>query len=507
MDQYASCNGSAVTGLSSWAGLATRRIAIVGVCLTVALGSGIADAAATKSAFDEPTDRALAGFAKEGFQPFQLPDADLPHRGDFAPLRVPKPTIGLVPVKRIGGKLFDHPVMRAQYALRSLESYRISGNAAFLARAVAGGNRAIATHVNARGAWWYPYRFGVSIQGTRLSAPWFSAMAQGETLSLFVRLYELTKESKWLDAASGTFASLTLPPTANGPWCTWADANGYLWLEEYPRKPPARSERVLNGSIFAAFGIYDYWRITGDARAASLFDGAATTVAHYAPTTIRVPGAFSFYSIKQHEQTWFYHPVHIRQFLLLHAITRHPSFARLADNFLADWAPSRIHATATITAGTHGTVSLRWPSTHSIPQYLGSGGSGGSAANLTVAETTRVRVNARVSVRGRGIYLRIAAGPQTGRWLPEVAESSYVNGVTARNRYGVTRPLQVEAGTYTGIQITSNGDITASTILETPAATLQINAVAIVNGRKSVMVADGVLAGHWLSLTSTATLD
>lgn len=82
-----------------------------------------------------------------------------------------------------------------------------------------------------------------------LRAPWYSAMAQGEVVSLLVRSSEALQRPKHLDAAVTAAGPLLEPSsgliseTPEGPV-----------LEEYPTEPPAH---VLNGWIFALWGLYD----------------------------------------------------------------------------------------------------------------------------------------------------------------------------------------------------------------------------------------------------------
>ncbi|NJP32587.1 D-glucuronyl C5-epimerase family protein [Micromonospora thermarum] len=75
------------------------------------------------------------------------------------------------------------------------------------------------------------------------------------------------------------------------------DEEGFLWLEEYPVTPGVTGERVLNGHIFALYGVYDYWRLTADSRAVAIFDGAASTLRHHVPASFRAPEWISRYSV------------------------------------------------------------------------------------------------------------------------------------------------------------------------------------------------------------------
>lgn len=228
-----------------------------------------------------------------------------------------------VRVFSLGGTLYQHPVGQAQLALNLLNSYRLNGSAVYLRRAVANAQRLVDTRVEEAGAWFYPYPFDFAVYGDAsllLQAPWFSGLAQSQALSVFVRLFGVTGDPRWKAAADATFASLLVEPTADRPWVTWVDAAGFLWLEEYPRWPVERSERVLNGSIFAAFGVYDYLRLTGDPVAASLVDGQVTTVAHYFDEW-RVPGHPASYSLTHPVQNTHYHSTVVAEFRCLAKLT------------------------------------------------------------------------------------------------------------------------------------------------------------------------------------------
>jgi hypothetical protein len=100
-----------------------------------------------------------------------------------------------VPMCIIGGYRRYHPVGLARLGLKYLYSFRRTGDPLYLDRAerIAAGLKRIA--VSARGAIWFPYRFTFTMHGDRgivNRPPWFSGMAQGLALSLFVRLWERT---------------------------------------------------------------------------------------------------------------------------------------------------------------------------------------------------------------------------------------------------------------------------------------------------------------------------
>ena len=105
-----------------------------------------------------------------------------------------------------------------------------------------------------------PYLFPMSHTYT-LEPPWTSALAQGETVSLLLRAGRAFGEPAFADAAERAAASLVdatsplVATTAEGPV-----------LQEYPTDPPAH---VLNGWIYALFGLYDLGAASADEGSAS----------------------------------------------------------------------------------------------------------------------------------------------------------------------------------------------------------------------------------------------
>jgi len=106
-----------------------------------------------------------------------------------------------------------------------------------------------------------------------LQAPWISAMAQGQAISVFVRAAELTGDESWLDAAQTAFGPLQLTLDQDG--AIFRDGDD-LWLEEYPEDPPSH---VFNGHVFALFGVRDLALATGDKAADETWRAAADTLA------------------------------------------------------------------------------------------------------------------------------------------------------------------------------------------------------------------------------------
>ncbi|WP_174535657.1 D-glucuronyl C5-epimerase family protein [Micromonospora chalcea] len=151
----------------------------------------------------------VSGYARDGFRPQFIPDAGLPYNDSPLAPRV-DPNLHDehgVRLFQYNGQTYDHPVAQAQWGLSNLRTYLANRDRLFLDRAVAQAQRNIDRRVESRSAWWYPYEFDFPrcAQMPMIRAPWFSAMAQGQLLSLFVRLWAATGEQKWRQAADRTF--------------------------------------------------------------------------------------------------------------------------------------------------------------------------------------------------------------------------------------------------------------------------------------------------------------
>jgi len=165
-----------------------------------------------------------------------------------------------------------------------------------------------------------------------LKAPWYSALAQGQGISVLVRAHKESGELKYLNAAHRALACF-YQSTAKGG-VAFTDERGDLWFEEYIVSPPTH---ILNGFIWATWGVYDYFLATGDGSARQLFERAVQTLLHnlnrydlgfwslYEQSGTRLPMVASN----------FYHRLHIVQLRVMHRITGEEEFARVADRWEA----------------------------------------------------------------------------------------------------------------------------------------------------------------------------
>jgi hypothetical protein len=169
-----------------------------------------------------------------------------------------------------------------------------------------------------------------------LNPPWFSAMAQGEGASLLVRAYAETGAEPYAEAARRALLPLEVD-TADGG--VRALLGGSSFPEEYPTRPPSF---VLNGGMFAMWGLYDVGVGLGQSDALDAFHEAVDTLA----TNLHRwdLGYWSRYDLFPHPvpnvASSFYHDLHIKQLRMTHLLAPRPALAETAERW-SDYVASR----------------------------------------------------------------------------------------------------------------------------------------------------------------------
>jgi D-glucuronyl C5-epimerase-like protein len=391
----------------------------------------------------------------------------------------------------VKGRLYNHPVGQASAGPNLLESYRVNHDAAYLARAALNAQRLVDTRVESRGGWFFPfpYRFALHrLQADAQIPPWYSAMAQGQAMSLFVRLYEVTGKASWRRAADKAFTALALPPgKPSQPYVSLVDANGQLWLEEFAKPVSSRNDRTWNGMIFAEYGLWDYYRLTRNADAKAMFSGVTSTVRRYTLRSIRRPGWISAYCLRHGVLNERYHATVTRQYRYLHAITGSSTFAVYQDLFFADYATSSVRGTVVLAAGRR------------TGYVFDSSGRILRRKTVTHARTSTAPGADRRRVKGRGYYYRITGGPLSGFRVLEVPGQQYLKGTQFRLSFGFPRRVTFPAGTTRGWTLSAAGDASGRTTVTYPrGSTATTERTALINGQLWVLVATGDFAGKYV---------
>ena len=176
-------------------------------------------------------------------------------------------------------------------------------------------------HQDDQGGWPIMVTRKITKDIPELPPGWYSAMAQGQAMSLLVRAFIRTQNHKYLDAALKATTLYTIPSSKGGVMAKFADK--YVWYEEYPTTP---SSFVLNGFIYSLIGLYDLKMVAPPSDkatlAADLFDAGMTSLRTLLP--LYDTGSGSIYDLRHvalgvapNLARWDYHATHINQLLLL----------------------------------------------------------------------------------------------------------------------------------------------------------------------------------------------
>jgi hypothetical protein len=223
-----------------------------------------------------------------------------------------------------------NPIAIAQYGLARFNRWCIDGGVA--------DQRAWLTVADWLASTLRPNRYGVAVwmhnfnwpYREMLVAPWYSGLAQGNGLSMLVRAAGDGRLGRFADAAHRAFESFERPVAEGGVIVT--DGRGHTWIEEYLVNPPSH---ILNGFIWALWGVYDYARWSRRRAAERLWDRCVETLENRL-------GDFqvdwwSLYEAPHRGRRMlasvYYHQLHITQLRVLFRLTGRPVFRDTADRF------------------------------------------------------------------------------------------------------------------------------------------------------------------------------
>ncbi|MEZ9708140.1 D-glucuronyl C5-epimerase family protein [Vibrio breoganii] len=163
-----------------------------------------------------------------------------------------------------------------------------------------------------------------------VKAPWVSAMAQGRAMSVLVRAFRITGEQRFFEAAKQAFEALVVDASFTRNY------DEGVFLLEYPS---TTTPRILNGFIFALYGVVDYYSVaSNDKRCEKLLEDSKISLLNHLP--LYDNGFWSVYDLDYIDfkkpvniSTVHYHFIHISQLRTLSDIFDDPAFSEVADKW------------------------------------------------------------------------------------------------------------------------------------------------------------------------------
>ncbi|MDR3667133.1 MAG: D-glucuronyl C5-epimerase family protein [Ignavibacteriaceae bacterium] len=178
-----------------------------------------------------------------------------------------------------------------------------------------------------KGLVWY---IDYSIKEYGLYQPWFSALAQGEAISVLTRAYKLTSNIDFIKACDKAIIPFTLQVKSGGLVNLFKNIPVY---EEYPS--PIRTVAVLNGFIFSLFGLYDYYLSTKNSLAKELFENGIDSLTKILPYyDIKYWSSYYLFDYpKSYTSSFTYHNIMINQLKALSIISNEKIFSEYSNKW------------------------------------------------------------------------------------------------------------------------------------------------------------------------------
>ena len=212
------------------------------------------------------------------------------------------------------GKEIYFSIAIFQYGLGAYDVYLINKDIAMLEKSIACANWAVDNQQD-NGAW-------LTFAHVNPEYP-YSSMAQGEAISLLLRIYQETGEQKYLDATQKAKDFMLLPLEKGG---TTKYLDDEVLFYEYTNEP-----LVLNGWIFSIWGIWDYVKFfNSEEESLILKKTLASLEKKLADFDI---GYWSKYDEHKRITSPFYHRLHIAQLKVMYDLTGKQIYLEYAEKW------------------------------------------------------------------------------------------------------------------------------------------------------------------------------
>jgi len=235
-----------------------------------------------------------------------------------------------IPLLNYFGPVGTHynPCATAQWGLGNYQRWRRGepSSEAQFRRAADWLCKQIDTDNAGRGFW--RYRFDFDAYGLR--APWVSALAQAQGISLLLRAYRCWRDLTYLESAK-LACNAMLSPIAEGGLLRKYD--GLTVLEEVVADRPTA---ILDGMIFAVLGLQDYCYVIESARAQSVLTECYDTLETLLPRyDLGYWSRADLYSADPPmPASAFYHGLHVALLRVLADLTGRKTFQEYADRWM-----------------------------------------------------------------------------------------------------------------------------------------------------------------------------
>jgi hypothetical protein len=161
------------------------------------------------------------------------------------------------------------------------------------------------------------WKFHFDVNEYNLKKPWYSALTQGEAISVLLRAHVLSNKHEYLDKALSALNLFEISVIEGGILNYFNDTPIY---EEYPS---VKTNCALNGLIFGVFGLYDFILFNNNEKAVSLFNDGINSIKKLLP--IFDTGFWTQYNLYESPELVLascrYHLIHIEQLKALYYIT------------------------------------------------------------------------------------------------------------------------------------------------------------------------------------------
>lgn len=174
------------------------------------------------------------------------------------------------------------------------------------------------------------YTFGMGDYKQITDTNYISAIAQGQAISFLLRAGLIAQREEFFKASASIYQCFRYKLSEGG--VVNYDEIGRMYLEEAVTK---KISCILDGFLYAMFGVYDYYLFFGDSEAYNIFRKCCNTIKERLPEfDLGFWSRADCYLDKpKMPASSFYHNVHVQQLRALYVITKEDIFSIYAEKW------------------------------------------------------------------------------------------------------------------------------------------------------------------------------